>query len=1151
MKYGFMGSHSVENTENIQETRNIESEPEISEEMEAEENYDDCRLEQDAGEGKISETGEETEDDDEDYDACVKEAVEEKAEEEQEEAEEIQEKVEKDTNSLEEEDAEKKIDEKSLDREAVAERAEEKIEEESGEQLEEPQKEELREELSEELEEKAEDGQIEAGAVKEAVEEKAEEEQEEAKEEAEEIQEKVEKDTNSLEEEDAEKKIDEKSLDREAVAERAEEKIEEESGEQLEEPQKEELREELSEELEEKAEDGQIEARAVEEAVEQKSIDVRIREILDSDEAVYADAESLKKDSRKYLDYVEAEKEELAAASREKFQEAMACEPKTDGYRKALKEYNDIHEQYEQKTAEVSEFRRQQEALEKKTVELRQQQIEKGEAAAEASAETLEVSEKLQEQYEEEIYSRKPNADNLETIQIKNTDAIRVLSAQRESIRQTLDAKMAEISEYVMNRNLERYETEHDSYYQRLISEYRSMQDSYRRIDYHIVKLDENNIGIAEITGRPYESVRYPNKPSIKETAEGTDIPGETDYFIDETRAGQVFSGFRQDRWEKLTIDEQKEAMEKLADYNADILGIDVKPAIRYYHAEDPSDYGGFSQKENTIYINEYMIGNAAEAADTISHEYRHCYQHMRAEKLENERDLEYRDNFENYIRPEDDYVSYKKQLVEADAESYAQAVCKKIAEINEENEEHTAAEGKPSRTFKENDAERRQMKEAVPEGLERKRKEIDRLKETFEGEELQELKEHVRGTYENCMKIADRIEAFNSYKEHYRLEGGHIEKVHDKSLQAAESLEKLLVSTDYDELYSPEIDRKALQLMALYHDTGMDGNIDFSEYEATRERDKTGDFETQLRKKHSVQSAVHALRDRQFIEGKTVSADRVAIGCLLHSKSNSDVKNLADPAEWECAVDRLKKAVADFNEVHPEERIFFDDSFLRDENGALSKSELSKLRSECLCLRIGDANGHDYESRTSQNGKAIDFSLRDWKQTEATMSDKLQKQIIFAESSGILMEVGKAKVSIDGKILEKADDPEGIARAFALGEGNLKGLEFLPYGDGVVEEVTLVDADAYPLSTQFCIEERLKEFNTACICENEPVTRYEGMRDEDYKKMMEEMQNQLPKMNIRTCIRLGEASERTIKSYQMFAAKMKTNYGLQVEVKI
>ena len=215
--------------------------------------------------------------------------------------------------------------------------------------------------------------------------------------------------------------------------------------------------------------------------------------------------------------------------------------------------------------------------------------------------------------------------------------------------------------------------------------------------------------------------------------------------------------------------------------------------------------------------------------------------------------------------------------------------------------------------------------------------------------------------------------------------------QVHDKSLQAAESLEKLLVSTDYDELYSPEIDRKALQLMALYHDTGMDGNIDFSEYEATREKDKTGDFETQLRKKHSVQSAVHALRDRQFIEGKTVSADRVAIGCLLHSKSNSDVKNLADPAEWECAVDRLKKAVADFNEVHPEERIFFDDSFLRDENGALSKSELSKLRSECLCLRIGDANGHDYESRTSQNGKAIDFSLRDWKQKEATMSDKLQ----------------------------------------------------------------------------------------------------------------------------------------------------------------
>lgn len=71
-----------------------------------------------------------------------------------------------------------------------------------------------------------------------------------------------------------------------------------------------------------------------------------------------------------------------------------------------------------------------------------------------------------------------------------------------------------------------------------------------------------------------------------------------------------------------------------MADYNTEILGIEDKPGIVYYSAETLSEFGGYSAEQNTIYINEYNMYNAAETADTISHEYRHKYQHERTEKL-------------------------------------------------------------------------------------------------------------------------------------------------------------------------------------------------------------------------------------------------------------------------------------------------------------------------------------------------------------------------------------------------------------------------------------------------------------------------------------------------------------------------------------
>lgn len=423
---------------------------------------------------------------------------------------------------------------------------------------------------------------------------------------------------------------------------------------------------------------------------------------------------------------------------------------------------------------------------------------------------------------------------------------------------------------------------------------------------------------------------------------------------------------------------------------------------------------------------------------------------------------------------------------------------------------------------------------------------------------ECREIKEQVRVSYENGRRIAGLIPDFTYYKEHHRLENGHIEKVLHKTRQAAAPLERLFAANDYNGLYTAALDRRTLEMMALYHDTGMDGNIEFSEYQIARERylsqvaHTAQSFERQFRKNHSIQSAIHVLRDRAFIEGKQVNADETALGCLLHSKSCSGVTNLADPREWENAIARLQAAVSAFLDTHPGSRIYFDDSFLRAADGSLSQKKLAVMRTESLCLRIGDANGHDSSSRLSQSGKPISFRIDDWGRGLTRLSPELLRQIENSDFDGIPEEVSGASVLIDGTRLDETNDPGGISRMYTLGEGNLRSLDLVTGPDSPVEIITLVRSDAYPLSTQFCIEERIREWNTAATEPNRSLPTKvmpgsAGTMSPDHTRLIQQMQNRLPKVDIKTAVFVGPASERTVKSYQSFADRIWHTYGLRV----
>jgi hypothetical protein len=277
-------------------------------------------------------------------------------------------------------------------------------------------------------------------------------------------------------------------------------------------------------------------------------------------------------------------------------------------------------------------------------------------------------------------------------------------------------------------------------------------------------------------------------------------------------------------------------------------------------------------------------------------------------------------------------------------------------------------------------------------------------------------------------------------------------------------------------------------------------------------EKFEKNSFELQFRSNHSLESAIHALRDRETIAGVGVSPDEVALGCLVHSKSNSGLRSIESEEQWRIAVDRLQTRVKEYNEVHPEEPITFDTSFLMNEDGSFKQDKLAQMRTEATILRIGDANGHDELSRTSQNGKEIEFSLEKKEATEPLPEAQIQK-LKEEKKDGqaeILREVQSADVKVDGEELNNHNDPEGVARMFAVGEGNFQSLRCEVGEDGKIREViTLCDGDAFPLSTQHCIKERIGEFQTANPMECE------------------------------VCINLGPGcDEKTIESYTDFAER-------------
>jgi len=288
--------------------------------------------------------------------------------------------------------------------------------------------------------------------------------------------------------------------------------------------------------------------------------------------------------------------------------------------------------------------------------------------------------------------------DYKEALEGKNSEAY--LEASKETVESLLEEealvmsaseiKYYEIYDYVTSHNMGRFQTDRDAHYQQMLSEYKELLAKQEDIHTKLITIDAKAINVAYENNLTYSSntknsanahayktsvyeIQEKNPHLLEEVKNGTDQPLETDYFVEKETATKILKEFSQEAWEEMEIDEKKEHIEKLFEYNRQILNLGDDVKIDYYRKNDPNDYGMYVHSKKTLYINELNLGDGPEAADTVSHESRHAYQHLRAELMENERDIDWAINFDFYRNyPQYTIQEYLSQPVEKDAREYA-----------------------------------------------------------------------------------------------------------------------------------------------------------------------------------------------------------------------------------------------------------------------------------------------------------------------------------------------------------------------------------------------------------------------------------------------------------------------------------------------
>lgn len=189
--------------------------------------------------------------------------------------------------------------------------------------------------------------------------------------------------------------------------------------------------------------------------------------------------------------------------------------------------------------------------------------------------------------------------------------------------------------------------------------------------------LEANAEALTEVTEIDYDAILTGlEQDAINQGFEHIDIHNDSE------RLNQSLESFIDTNWETMSLDDKKAAMDDLANYVRDSIDFKSQPAIEYYNNAVDGDYGGYDPMSNTLHVNEHMLHDSNEAADTIAHELWHAYQYERSNNPQNSRDFQYQYNFDNYISADLGQEAYENQLVEAEARGFASQFKDQIYQI-------------------------------------------------------------------------------------------------------------------------------------------------------------------------------------------------------------------------------------------------------------------------------------------------------------------------------------------------------------------------------------------------------------------------------------------------------------------------------------
>ena len=173
------------------------------------------------------------------------------------------------------------------------------------------------------------------------------------------------------------------------------------------------------------------------------------------------------------------------------------------------------------------------------------------------------------------------------------------------------------------------------------------------------------------------EAMLEPYDKLLEEVYDVSEDDISIDYEVSD-QVKEILTDFKFVNWMSLNENDRLDVINKLVNTVSDELEIKDKPKI-VLADENEDFFGAYDPQENTIILNRKGFIDPRELVDTITHELRHAYQHMRAEKLETHEDALFRVNLENYISPEQNedgeflnFYEYQNQYVEVDAMAFA-----------------------------------------------------------------------------------------------------------------------------------------------------------------------------------------------------------------------------------------------------------------------------------------------------------------------------------------------------------------------------------------------------------------------------------------------------------------------------------------------